>query len=80
MLDHLRHATHARCNGHDLTRHGFESRETKRLQFARHEDQIRDGELFVHVVLLAQKQNIVVNSLLDGKPLRARAIWPVADQ
>ena len=58
----------------------FQSSQAERFQFAGHQDEVGEGKFLVHIVLLAEKKYIVVNALLHGQPLRARAVGAIADQ
>ncbi len=79
VLDHFRHAAHAGGDGHHFAGHAFERGQPERLQFAGQKQDVGQGQLLLHLLLLAQENHVVVNALLHRQPFRARAVGPVAD-
>jgi len=66
VLDHFRHSSRARGNRHHFAGHAFQCRQAEGFQFARHQHHIGDRQLFPDLILLAEKQYVLVNALLHG--------------
>ena len=80
MIDYLGHSTSAGGYGHYFTGHCLERGQTELLEFTGEQHDIGNRQLFVDLVLLAQEEDIVMNALLYGEPLRNRAVGAVANE
>ena len=80
MFNHFRDAASAGRDGDDFTRHPFKRRQAEGFQFARHQQDVGDSELLLHLILLAQEENVLMDSFLHRQPFSHRTVGTVADQ
>jgi len=80
VLDHFGNSSRSRSNWNDFAGHAFERGESEGFEFARHQHYVGNRQLFADLVLLAEKQYVLVNTFLYGQPFCLGAIGAVADQ
>ena len=80
VVDDLRHAARPGGDRNHLARHGLQRGQAKRFQFARHQHDVGDGQLLLNLILLAEKQHVLMNALLHGQPLGHGTVRSVSDE
>ena len=62
MFNHFGHAAHARGNRDHLRSHGLQGHQPERFQLARQQQNVGDGQFFVDLLALAEKNHVIVNA------------------
>ena len=78
MTHDLGNTSNLGCNDGDLTGHGLEGYQSKRLEFARQQQDVGNGQEPVHLVLLAHKQHIFGDTVRIREPFGLRTLRAVA--
>ena len=80
MLDDFRHAASASGDGNNFAGHRFQSGQTEGFEFAGQEHDVRNGQFFLHTVLLAEEEHVFVDAFLHREPLGLGTVRAVANQ
>src|ERR1700674_315487 len=80
MLDNFGHAADVGGDHGDLAGHGFEGGESEGLELRGKKEEIRRGEFFVDVVLFAEEENVLLETVLAHEKFSGAAVRAVADE
>ncbi len=80
MLDDFGDAAGAGGDGDHFAGHAFQGSEAEGFQFTGHQHDVRDGQFFADLILLAEKQHMFVNAFLYCQPFRLGTVGAVANQ
>ena len=80
IVDEFRNAADPSSDGGNLAGHGFQRRQSERLECAGHEHKVGERKQLVDAILLAEETDAVLNPKVVRQPLGCRAVGPVADQ
>ena len=80
MLDDLWYAAYVGSDGHHLAGHRFQGCQSKGFQFAWKKHDIGQRQLFMNMILLAQKHHLLMDAFLHGQPFGLGAVRAIPDE